>query len=211
MSRIVINNNEEKSDCEREVFFDIPVITTSSPSVVNSDSDTSPVYVNISKRSFDRTLQSDEEADTSFINNNNTVNGRVSILRSLSPGNLNASGVSRGVSSFGLVNFSFGSIQLCCIFTKKPNLRMYDDGHNHWQTHPKEDRTEPLTFYLRGFKNVSHNWSIACDLSIWILIAKIFIIGNCLQRCQWTVNCIVLWTVNPNLINLYTKSNNTII
>lgn len=101
MSRIVVNNNEEKSDCEREVFFDIPVITTSSPSV-NSDSDTSPVYVNISKRSFDRTLQSDEEADTSFINNNNTVNGRVSVLRALSPGNLNASGVSRGVSSLVL-------------------------------------------------------------------------------------------------------------
>lgn len=98
MSNITNIKNGNKLDSDREVFFEIPIITASSPSM-NSDSDASPVYVNISKRSFDRSLQSDEEVDTSFINNNNTINGRVPILQSLSPGNLNGSGVSRGVSS----------------------------------------------------------------------------------------------------------------
>lgn len=132
------NNKNAKSGGERDVFFEIPIITASSPSV-NTDSDASPVYVNISKRSFDRSIQSDEEADTSFINNNNTVNGRVSVLRSLSPGNLNASRVSRGVSSFrGKLknriwnwNFDLNAILMAWHF------RMFDVGPNHWQMHPK--------------------------------------------------------------------------
>lgn len=100
MSRTILNNNVEKITHEQEIFFEIPIITAlpPSPQSTKSDSDASCVYVNISKRSLDRSVHSDEEADTSFINNNNAVNGRVSVLQTLSPGNLNASAASRGVS-----------------------------------------------------------------------------------------------------------------
>lgn len=87
--------NGDKKEMEREVFFEIPVITTSSPSM-DTDSDASPVCRDMTKLFAES--HSDEEFETSFINNNNTVNRRVSFLRSLSP-NLNASNVSRGVSS----------------------------------------------------------------------------------------------------------------
>lgn len=99
-------NNIEKKNVEPEVFFEIPVITTSSPSM-DTDSEASPIYRNITKQSID--LHSDEETDASFINNNNnsnTINRRVSFLRSLSPGNLNSSNTSRGVSA---ANFQFNS------------------------------------------------------------------------------------------------------
>lgn len=93
----VTNENAEQTNGKRAVYFEIPVITTSSPSAP-SDSDSSPVYVNVLKRTFDISFQSDEEDDTSFITNNNSPNGRNSILRTLSPANLNSSGTSRGVN-----------------------------------------------------------------------------------------------------------------
>lgn len=108
----IFNQNEEKKD-EQEVFYEIPVITTSPPSI-DTDSEASPIY-NEFRKSIVRTLDSDEEIDTSFINTNNnnntTVIRRVSLLRSLSPGNLNASGVSRGVIFFFLI-FSFFQIKI---------------------------------------------------------------------------------------------------
>lgn len=95
---------EDDATSERNISFEIPIITTSSPSpsqssVHGSDSISSPIYVNILKRS----TQSDEETDTSFstiVNNNTQNNSHTSVLRSLSPGNLNASNTSRGVTSF---------------------------------------------------------------------------------------------------------------
>lgn len=107
-----VNQNAEKSEVEEEDFFEIPVITMSSPST-NSDSDAAPKYLNSAKRSSSHQFQSDEEVDTSFIANNNTVNGRVSILRSLSPNSMNASGASRGVS----LCFE------CCIQIKNQKLK----------------------------------------------------------------------------------------
>lgn len=95
------HGSEDDATSERNISFEIPIITTSSPSSVHgSDSVTSPIYVNILKRSPVRSVHSDEETDTSFstIINNNTHNGHVSVLRSLSPGNLNTSNTSRGVS-----------------------------------------------------------------------------------------------------------------
>ncbi|XP_055296530.1 transmembrane channel-like protein 7 [Sitodiplosis mosellana] len=87
-------HNTKKSTVDPEVFFEIPIITTSSPSM-DTDSEASPIYRSITKQSGD--LNSDEETDTSFINNNNNgINRRVSFLRSLSPSNLNSSGASRG-------------------------------------------------------------------------------------------------------------------
>lgn len=108
---IANGHNEEKKIVDPEVFFEIPVITTSSPSDCNStrndtDSEASPIYRNITKQLGD--FHSDEETDTSFINNNNNnangINRRVSFLRSLSPANLNSSGASRGVDKCGCLN-----------------------------------------------------------------------------------------------------------
>lgn len=98
-------HNGEKKIVDPEVFFEIPVITTSSPSM-DTDSEASPIYRNITKQSSD--FHSDEETDTSFINNNNKntngINRRVSFLRSLSPANLNSSGASRGVDKCACLN-----------------------------------------------------------------------------------------------------------
>lgn len=97
-TKLVIKNqnkqimNESKNSEGHDVFFEIPVITTSSPS---TDSEATPIY-----KTMKLPRDSDEEIDTSFINikdNNNETNRRVSLMRSLSPGNLNSSNVSRGV------------------------------------------------------------------------------------------------------------------
>lgn len=92
------NQTIDKQNAEQEIMFEIPIITTSSPSM-DTDSEASPTCKGLLKPS--QGCQSDEEIDTSFININNnstdSVNRRVSFLRSLSPGNLNTSGVSRGV------------------------------------------------------------------------------------------------------------------
>lgn len=125
-------NNETENDAKNEqnVNFEIPIITRSSPSSVpSSESISSPVYVNIVKRSSTDSVQSDEETDTSFtsINNNITQNGHVSAIRSLSPGNLNASHTSRGVMHLVcdfracLLKFGFSFFVI---------HRMFDDGHN---------------------------------------------------------------------------------
>lgn len=104
MNQDTSNETEDDATSERNISFEIPIVITSSPSqssAYGSDSLASPIYVNILKRSPARSVQSDEETDTSFstIINNNTHNGRVSVLhRSLSPGNLNTSNTSRGVS-----------------------------------------------------------------------------------------------------------------
>lgn len=96
------NENEDNATSERNVTFEIPIITTSSPSSIygRRESNASPIYVNVLKLS-PSSIHSDEETDTSFSttinNNNNTHNGRVSVLHSMSPGNLNASNTSRGV------------------------------------------------------------------------------------------------------------------
>lgn len=112
------NNSETEDDAisERNISFEIPVITTSSPSsssaVHSSDAISSPIFVNILKRSPARSVQSDEETDTSFstIINNNTQNSNA--LRSLSPGNLNSSNTSRGVSQFNTLLGSFDTENL---------------------------------------------------------------------------------------------------
>ncbi|XP_031627951.1 transmembrane channel-like protein 5 [Contarinia nasturtii] len=83
--------NESKNDSGQDVFFEIPVIITSSPS---TESEASRMY-----RTVKLPGDSDEEIDTSFINNNdnnNAINRRISAIRSLSPGNLNSSNASRG-------------------------------------------------------------------------------------------------------------------
>lgn len=91
------NNNETEDDAtsERNIAFEIPVITTSSPSSVHgADAISSPIFVNILKPS--RSAQSDEDTDTSFstiVNNTHSSHA----FRSLSPGNLNTSNTSRGV------------------------------------------------------------------------------------------------------------------
>lgn len=93
------NETEDDATSERNISFEIPIITTSSPSSVHdSDEISSPVFVNILKRSA-TIVQSDEETDTSFstIVNNNTQSSHA--FRSLSPGNLNSSNTSRGVMS----------------------------------------------------------------------------------------------------------------
>lgn len=94
-------NNETEDDAisERNICFEIPHITTSSPSSAPSnESIASPIYVNAVRPSLARSVQSDEETDTSFTSINNAHNGHVSALRTLSPGNLNASNTSRGVT-----------------------------------------------------------------------------------------------------------------
>lgn len=96
------HENGDKKNLEREVFFEIPVITTSSPSM-DTDSEGSLVCKDMTKLFTES--QSDEEFETSFITNNNTVNRRVSFLRTLSPGNLNASNVSRGVNELFIFSF----------------------------------------------------------------------------------------------------------
>lgn len=95
------HENGDKKDLEREIFFEIPVITTSSPSM-DTDSEGSLVCKDMTKLFAES--QSDEEFETSFITNNNTVNRRVSFLRTLSPGNLNASNVSRGVNESFIIS-----------------------------------------------------------------------------------------------------------
>lgn len=100
------NETEDDATSERNISFEIPIITTSSPSSVHgSDEVSSPVFVNILKRSSPRSAQSDEETDTSFstIVNNNTHNSNA--FRSLSPGNLNASSSSRGVIQLDILFF----------------------------------------------------------------------------------------------------------
>lgn len=97
------NETEDDATSERNISFEIPIITTSSPSSVHgSDETSSPVFVNILKRSATRSVQSDDETDTSFstIVNNNTQSSHA--FRSLSPGNLNASNTSRGVISLNI-------------------------------------------------------------------------------------------------------------
>lgn len=93
------NRNSNKQNADQEIIFEVPVITTSSPSM-DTDSDASTMCKEFLKTT--RGFHSDEEMDTSFININNnstnSVNRRVSFMRSLSPGNLNNSNVSRGVS-----------------------------------------------------------------------------------------------------------------
>lgn len=138
-------HNGEKSAVDAEVFFEIPIITTSSPSI-DTDSEAAPIYRNIAKQSGD--FHSDEETDTSFINNNNGINRRVSFLRSLSPANLNSSSASRGVNeSFLWTLISFLIIQ--------SNFRMCEDGRNHWRVHQNHGQTEPSTWCLRVYKSVS--------------------------------------------------------
>lgn len=121
MNQETNNETEDDATSERNISFEIPIITTSSPSssVHGRDSISSPIYVNILKRS----VQSDDETDTSFstINNNNNShnNSRVSVLRSLSPGNLNASNASRGVKQFytlGLTLFCRKKIDFFAFF-----------------------------------------------------------------------------------------------
>lgn len=100
---VIGNETEDDATSERNISFEIPIITTSSPSSVHGNDDiSSPVFVNILKRSPARSVQSDEETDTSFstIINNNTHSSHA--LRSLSPGNLNASNSSRGVIQLNL-------------------------------------------------------------------------------------------------------------
>lgn len=100
MNHDTTNESEDDTTSERNVTFEIPVITTSSPSSANgSNSIKSPINVTVLEHSPVRPLHSDDEGDTSFSTtiNNNTLNNHVSALRSLSPGNLNASKNSRGV------------------------------------------------------------------------------------------------------------------
>lgn len=95
------NQSEIKEKFDIEIFNEIPVITTSSPSMC-SESDLLPLpvykYRNKHANNFNSTEIVDE-FDTSFINNNNSTSRRVSFLRSPTPNNMNTSGASRGVSS----------------------------------------------------------------------------------------------------------------
>lgn len=121
---IANGHNGEKKIVEPEVFFEIPVIITSSPSM-DTDSEASPIYRNITKQLGE--FHSDEETDTSFINNNNNsnaINRRVSFLRSLSPANLNSSGASRGVDKYAFLDLVKFTYHLIFFF------RMFEDGHS---------------------------------------------------------------------------------
>lgn len=86
---------DKSQHVEKEVFFEIPVFTTSSPSIENTDSEASPIYKHVRKLTANN--HSDEEIETSFIDNYDNNNHRLSFLRTLSPGNLNSTNVSRGV------------------------------------------------------------------------------------------------------------------
>lgn len=143
--------NGEKRNVEPEVFFEIPVITTSSPSM-DTDSEASPIYKNITKHTIE--FHSDEETDTSFINNNNnsrnSIQRRVSFLRSLSPANLNSSGTSRGVCC--LAKLEFSSIFILFGFC----FRMFEDGRNRWQVRQSHGKTGPSIWCLLVCKSVSY-------------------------------------------------------
>lgn len=102
-----MNQHRKKSDKKEKNDIEIPIITTSSPSM-SSESDLLPLPVFKERNKHARDLNSSEiidDFDSTFANNNNTTR-RLSFLRSPTPNNLNSSSTSRGVSSYN-ENFIF--------------------------------------------------------------------------------------------------------
>lgn len=81
---------------DKDIFLEIPTITTSSPSIENTDTESSRIHKNVMKLTLN--IHSDEEIETSFVENYDNNNHRVSFLRSLSPSTLNSTNASKGVN-----------------------------------------------------------------------------------------------------------------